>query len=146
MLGHQQDPIIDTPTVAGEQASNLILIVGLHKANNGRLCAVHEDPEKPCGSFVEVGNLVRFKRSLITNNDGKFEPAMKAVLFDAGNESCTIGFLPRAFLHRAEALQHKFAQIVDLKQQSENANMRRFSYRNGGAASALLLDDVPGFE
>ncbi|KAI8853154.1 hypothetical protein BC829DRAFT_440161 [Chytridium lagenaria] len=118
MLGHQQDPIIDTPTVAGEQASNLILIVGLHKANNGRLCAVHEDPEKPCGSFVEVGNLVRFKRSLITNNDGKFEPAMKAKPFNTS-----------------------FAQIVDLKQQSENANMRRFSYRNGGAASALLLDE-----
>ncbi|KAI8831697.1 hypothetical protein BC829DRAFT_409415 [Chytridium lagenaria] len=140
--GPQAPPILTT----SNDDSSRILIVGLHMASNGRSCIVHDDPKKPCGTFLSIGDLVRFKQGLIQNEKGEFEPAMKVLLFDAGHETCTVGFLPRAFLYQAEALHNKFGQVVELKAESENSNMRRFSFRNGGAGLVLMLDNVPEFE
>ncbi|KAI8833057.1 hypothetical protein BC829DRAFT_422631 [Chytridium lagenaria] len=105
----------------------------------------HVEEEEPCGSWLEVHNLVRFKATMIRReDDGKDEFAIKAVLIQQGHETCTIGFVPRAFLHQRDLYVNKFAQVVELLVQSPNAQVRRYSYQNGGVAIALLLDQISG--
>lgn len=74
---------------------------------------------------------------------GNDEDAIKFVRVRDGTETCTIGFLPR---HIVKSRKHKFvgkfAQIIELYDESENETMRRKSYRNKGIASFRMLGDI----
>jgi hypothetical protein len=113
-------------------------IVGLLESSNGRSCASHEC----CGKHIFPDDLVRF-RLAVANVEGRIEQAIQVVRVRDGSESCTIGFLPRNLVKSdKDKYVGKFAQIIELYENSENEVKRRKSHRNRGAASFRLLDDI----
>jgi hypothetical protein len=114
-------------------------IVGLKGTSNGRSCVSHDC----CGEHVNLDDLVRFRLS-IADIDGKIEEAIQVVRIRDGTESCTIGFLPRNIVKSGkDKFIGKFAQIIELYEDSESEVKRRKSHRNKGVASFRLLEDIP---
>ena len=127
-------------------------MVGLHNPANGRSCVAHDC----CGMHLAVGDLVRFKREIMridyappgAEPNYRYETVLKVVVVRDGVESCHVGFLPRHVVARSQEvnrLHGKFAQVLELYDNDEAANVRkRKSIRNHGMASYHLLDDVLG--
>lgn len=110
-------------------------IVGLLKGGNGRSCTCHD----VCGKYLASGDLIVFKATL--TDEG--EQAIKAVVVKDGTELCTVAFLPRnVVVLQAEEFQGKFAQVLDLYEESSNRHKRRKSKDNYGMASFILLDNI----
>lgn len=115
-------------------------IVGLNGTSNGRSCASHEC----CGAHLVIDDLVRF-RLYVADVDGKIEEAVQVIRIRDGTESCTVGFLPRNIVRSKKAAQFigKFAQIIELYEESESEVKRRKNHLKKGVASFRLLDDIP---
>jgi len=128
-------------------------IVGLQSSTFGRSC----DKHAVCGQELEVGSIVHFKRDVIVVGrdlglkDAKdtleqvAEVVVKVVLVEGGEESCTVGFLPRYIAMRPEQvcrLHGQFAQIIELYDELDTATSykRIKSARNNGMASYVLLN------
>jgi hypothetical protein len=113
-------------------------IVGLYESSNGQSCASHEC----CGKHICLDVLVRF-RLAVAEVEGRIEQAIQVVRVRDGSESCTIGFLQRNLVKSdKDKYVGKFAQIIELYENSENEVKRRKSHRNIGAASFRMLDDI----
>jgi hypothetical protein len=118
-----------------------IEIVGLQASSNGRSCVQH----KVCGEHVVVGDVLRLKRCVVTV-DGGVEEAIKLVKIADGSETCTVGFVPRAYSHNPKIVNNisKFVQVIEIySQNSLNTYKRRLAHQNKGMASASFLDDIP---
>lgn len=76
------------------------------------------------------------------------EEAIKLVKIDGGSETCTVGFIPRAFgrLERIKRMVGQFCTVVEVYQESENVFKNRLAEKNYGMASCMFLDDVPRLE
>jgi hypothetical protein len=121
-------------------------ILGLKANNNGRSCEQHDC----CGVYVVENDLVRFKLTIVDNNEGLPEPAIKAVFVKDGTELCTVGFLARNIVAREQGVAKyvdKFGQILELYDNHPNSKMKRTkSQRNSGMASFRLLEDIQNEE
>ena len=114
-------------------------IVGLKGTSNGRSCVSHDC----CGAHVNLDDLIWFRLSVADVN-GKIEEAIQVIRIQDGTESCTIGFLPRNIVKSGkEKFIGKFAQIIELYEDSESKVKRQKSHRNKGVALFCLLDDIP---
>ena len=114
-------------------------VFGIRGTTNGRSCMSHEW----CGFHLKPNDLIRFSWALVTGEDGVSEDSIKAVKIQDGTETCTIGFLPRNYIKfKGKELHAKFAQIIELYDDSDNSMMRRKSQLNVGVASYRLLDDI----
>lgn len=82
--------------------------------------------------------------------DERMETVIKAVVVLDGAELCTVGFLPRnvaARPHEAQYLNNKFAQILELYDETQGNLVRhKKSKRNQGMASFMLLKNIPEME
>ena len=132
-------------------------VVGLHSSTYGRSYDLHAI----CGHELEVGSIVRFKWDVIAV--GRYylglkgvddapnqvaEVVVKVILVEGGQESCTVGFLPRYIALRLEKVNWfhgQFAQIIELYDELEvgTSYKRTKSARNNGMASFVLLNDLP---
>ena len=112
-------------------------IVGLNCNGSGRTCCSHDC----CGKFLAINDLVRFKSDNV-EIDGKLELAMKVVTIKDGVEACTVGFLPRYMHTHIVHLDNKFAQVIEIYDQSTNSYKKSKSKRNMGMASYCILDYV----
>ena len=78
------------------------------------------------------------------------ETVIKAVVVLDRADLCTIGFLPRhvaARPHEAQYLNNKFAQILELYDETQGDLARhKKSKRNHGMASYVLLENIPEME
>lgn len=114
-------------------------IVGLHGDSNGRSCESH----RVCGAHVQPGDCLRFKL-VIVDIDNEVQEAIACHRIKDGVESCRIGFLSRNLAARSKhQFENKFAQVLELYEQSENVAKRNKSYRNKGMASFRLLEFIP---
>jgi len=132
-------------------------VVGLHSSTYGRSC----DRHAICGHEVEVGSIVRFKRDVIAVGrdylglegvdnapNQVVEVVVKVILVEGGQESCTVGFLPRYIALRPEEVSRfhgQFGQIIELYDELEagTSYKRTKSARNNGMASFVLLNNLP---
>ncbi len=117
-------------------------IVGLHLGTNGRSCECHS----VCGLALRVGDVVRFKRDVATDDesDGEEYICLKAMKIFEGVQQCFVGFIPRAvvtfgILH----YEDKCAQILELYSSSDEYHLKNRSARNKGMASFRLFEYVP---
>jgi hypothetical protein len=131
-------------------------LVGLHASSLGRSCTRHV----ACGQELEVSSIVRFRREVMLVDDATGveggpgrapETVVKAILIEHGQESCTVGFLPRHIALRPELSQRlhgQFAQIIELYDVlDEGVSYKRTkSMRNHGMAAYILLNDIPILE
>jgi hypothetical protein len=130
-------------------------IVRLHSPENGRSCVMHDC----CGWHVVPRHVVRFEREMqeivyrtpgAPEPDVRIEPVIKVGLILDDTEQCTVGFLPRhaaARPHEATRLHNKFAQVIELYNDTPEGFMRHNkSVRNHCMASYILLDNIPEFE
>jgi hypothetical protein len=118
-------------------------IVGLHRNTNGRSCSIHEC----CGKYVTVGSLLRLVPCVV-EIDGVSEEAIKLVHVFGGSDTCHVAFIPRYFIPsiiRANRL-NSFVQVVELYGDSISPHKREKSYKNGGMASCIFLEDIPPAE
>ena len=114
-------------------------IVGLNSSTNGRSCYVHDC----CGEVVKKGDLIRLKKCIVTVNNIPQE-AIKCVRVHDGVEPCTIGFIPKVLVKNQaiNTMLNRFAQIVELYNESESTMKRRKSTMYKGMAKCTLLDHV----
>jgi len=115
-------------------------IVGLDHHTNGRSCTAHDC----CGEHVEVGDVVRLVKTVVTYNDMP-EEAVKCVKVVNGVDTCTVAFIPRSLMGLEKVQNHlnKFAQVVELYVTHTNSYKRAKSKQNYGmAAIELLMEDV----
>ena len=114
-------------------------IVGLKVSSHGRPCESHSC----CGEHVSADEMIQFKYYIV-DVDGAPEDAVKACRIRDGTESCVIGFLPRNLVaSNKERYIGKFAQIVELYENSDNRTKRLKNRRNLGMAAFSLLEDIP---
>jgi hypothetical protein len=93
-------------------------IVGIYGTTNGRSCEIHDT----CGSSIAEDSLIWFKFCYVERY-GRIKPAVKAVKIQAGEERCSVGFLPREITLQPEAkdMYHDaFAVIVFLHADSDD--------------------------
>eukprot|EP00474_Spongospora_subterranea_P006065 CRZ06523.1 hypothetical protein [Spongospora subterranea] len=115
-------------------------IVGLHDASNGRSCESH----RVCGEYLESEMLVLFKHTILCTSEGTVENGVACYRIRDGVQSCRVGFLPRNIVARSkDDYEDKFAQILQLYNESDNVAKRNKSHRNKGMASFRLLDVIP---
>ena len=120
-------------------------IHGLFEDSNGRSCCSHEC----CGEHLRRDDIVRFvaTRVPLENTQGASEDAVAAIRISDGTETCRVGFLPRRLTKwKNDRCIDKFAQIIELYDDMEEAVYKRKSKRCIGVASFRLLDDIPSFE
>ena len=120
-------------------------IYGLFETSNGRSCCSHEC----CGEELRRDDIVRFvtTRVPLENTPGMSEEAVAAIRISDGTETCRVGFLPRRLAKwKKDRYVDKFAQIIELYHDMEEAVYKRKSKRCNGVASFRLLDDIPRFE
>ena len=131
--------------------------VGLHSSTYGRSC----DRNASCRHKLEVGSIVRFKQDVIAVGRDYLglegiddapnqvaEVVVKVIVVEGGQETCTVGFLPRYIALRPEEVNRfhgQFAQIIELydKLEAGMSYKRTRSAMNNGMASFVLLNDVP---
>jgi hypothetical protein len=100
-----------------------------------------------CGAHVRINDTVRFKLTMveIVGEEKELQMAMKAVVVWDGTELCTVGFLGKnivALEETSSRYQDKFAQIIELYDESDNQTKRVRSNHNLGVASFRLFDDI----
>jgi len=130
-------------------------IVGIHASSLGRSCTRHV----ACGQELEVSDIIRFKQEVMlvdeevgaAGGEGRApETVVKAILIEHGQESCTVGFVPRHIALRPEEsrrLHGQFAQIIELYDLLDEGTYKRTkSIRNHGMAAYILLNDIPILE
>jgi hypothetical protein len=122
-------------------------VLGLQASGNGRSCVQHHC----CNMLVVPNDSIKFKTTLIDGmgmgEDSKSFPeeAIKVVLICNGTECCTVGFLCKSVVvvERDKArFVGRFAQIIELYDESANKTMMLKSKRNMGIASFQLLDEI----
>jgi hypothetical protein len=115
-------------------------IVGLASGSNGRSCEVHEC----CGAAIRVGDLVRFRLTMLEIEGGEPVEALKVLKITDGTEGCHVGFLPRHFVTGARRSQmiNAFGQIIVLYKDTTIEVLRRKNARLHGVASFRLLTDI----
>ena len=116
-------------------------IVGLNAASNGRTCKMHA----VCGTNVNVGDILRLQKTVITNDEGLTEEAVACISVVVGVERCRVAFLPR-FLIRSPMIRdniNKHVQVTELYKDSTSTTKRRLSHSNSGMAAAVFLSEVP---
>lgn len=99
-----------------------------------------------CGMHVQVGDLLRLVLIVVTlRADKPPEDAIKLVKVIDGTESCTVGFIPRAFvrLERIKSRVDDFCVVLEVYDTSNNKYKKLHSKKNHGVASCLFLTDVP---
>lgn len=134
---HLNMSVFDERTPDGE-------IVGLDGRTNGRSCDLHH----VCGSVIKVDSLIRFKWCSV-KIQGRVEVAIKAVVVCGGQESCTVGFLPRTVSLQPgakDAYHDEFAVIVFLHSDSEDTSDVEASRQVLGKGYYRLLKNVPSLE
>ena len=108
-------------------------IVGFKVSSHGRSCESHSC----CGEHVSADDMIRFEYCII-DVDRKSEDAVKVCRILDGTESCVIGVLPRTLVaSNKERYIGKFAQMVELYENSDNRTKRLKNRRNLGMAAAL---------
>ena len=126
-------------------------LVGLKASSLGRSGERHV----ACGQQLEVGDFVRLKREIVLVVDDATgvaapEVVVKAVLIEHGQESCTVGFLPRHIALRpliSARLDGQLAQVIELYDTlGEDCYKRTKSIRNHGMAAYIHLNNVPLME
>ena len=122
-------------------------VLGLQASGNGRSCVQHHC----CGMLVVPNDIIKFKTTLIDGmgmgEDSKSFPeeAIKVVLIRDGTECCTVGFLCKSIVvvERDKArFVGRFAQNIELYDESANKTMMVKSKRNMDIASFQLLDEI----
>ena len=113
-------------------------IVGLKASNHSRSCESHS-----CfGEHISTHDLIQFRYCVLDVYEAP-EDAVKACRIRDGTESCVIGFLPRhVVVSNKERYIGKFAQIVELCEESDNKTKRLKNRRNLGIAAFSLLDNI----
>ena len=101
-----------------------LLVVGLHKGDSGRSCASHD----VCGEHVQVGDLLHF------------EPFNLGTEYRVLKESCHVGYLKWdvAQAHPAHHFRNRLAEVMELFYESEESDVRHYSYANYGIARIEL--------
>jgi hypothetical protein len=115
-------------------------IVGIAAGNNGRSCCQHE----VCGNHLHVGDVCRVVRCIVTINNVP-EDALKIVKIADGTDTCTVGFVPRAF-KGSRVVQdaiNGFVQVLEIYADSTNTTKRRLAHKNHGMASVMALNYIP---
>lgn len=116
-------------------------IVGLHCGSNNRSCPVHEI----CGKSVKRDDVLRLVSRVVHIRGKEPEEAICLVKIEGGTHTCTVGFIPRAFL-KIPRIRNKIgraAVVLELYSDSNNTFMRRLSNKNLGMASCRFIDDIP---
>jgi hypothetical protein len=119
-------------------------IVGLHLNSEGRSCTMHSH----CGMHVQVGDVLRLVHHVVTiRANGQPEDAFKLVKIVDGTETCTVGFLPRAYINlpRITSRVADFCTVLEVYDHS-NKFKQLLSKKNHGIASCMFLHDVPRHE
>jgi hypothetical protein len=119
-------------------------IIGLHLCSEGRSCTMHSH----CGMHVQVGDILRLVHMVVTiRQGGQPEDAIKLVKIVEGNETCTVGFIPRAFAKqpRISLRVADFCMVLEVYDHS-NKYKQLLSKKNNGVASCMFLHDVPRCE
>jgi hypothetical protein len=88
--------------------------------------------------YVEVGTVFRLNNVVVHVNMSR-EIAVEARLL--GENRCRIGFLPRMLLLAMDTFDGKLGRIEELKSKSESGYERQDSYRKGGIAKCLFLEE-----
>lgn len=116
-------------------------IVGLKVNSNGRQCHLH----CCCGESLKVGDVVKLVQTVLNDDQGPQEDAIKAVKIIQGTEGCTVGFLPRAVMTHDIVANHvnKFGIVQVVFEQSRNPYLKKRSEAYCGAAGIVLFDDIP---
>jgi hypothetical protein len=111
-------------------------IVGLNANTNGRSCTLHEC----CGKEVEPGDVLRLVPTSVSI-DGVIEDAVKCVLVIQGNDTCTVGFVPRVIANTEMVKEHHylFVQVKEVYDDSDNTYKHKKSYKNHGMAKVAVL-------
>ena len=120
-------------------------IFGVLESTNGRSRSCHQC----CGEHLKRDDVIRLVPTTVPVEGAldQAEDFIVAVLISDGTETCRVGFLPRRLAkHKRERCLNKFAQIIELYEDMEEAVYKRKSKRNNSVASFRLLDDIPRFE
>ena len=130
-------------------------IVGIHASSLGRSCTRHV----VCGQELEVSDIIRFRQELklvdeeagAASGAGRaLETVVKAILIKHGQESCTLGFIPRHIAlcpDVSRRLLGQFAQIIELYDLLDEGTYKQTkSIHNHGMAAYILLNDTPILE
>ena len=118
-------------------------ICGLKCGDRGRSCARHII----CGSQLKVGDIVKIVYTIVEvpREDGQngviAEGALRAILLEDGQETCTVGFMPRACVRFGlEKYGNKYCRIMQLYEDSHDVQLRRRSHESYGIASFTIID------
>lgn len=116
-------------------------IVGLLSGTNGRTCCMHDI----CGSYVQVGDILRLKKCVVETRPDVVEDAIQCVRIVDGVESCKVAFIPRSHMHSKRVMENinGYIQVTDLYSSSSNAMKRRKSQQNRGIAGCVFLQSIP---
>jgi hypothetical protein len=123
-------------------------VLGLQAFGNGRSCVQHYC----CGMLVFPHGIIKFKTTVIDGmgmgegNKCVLEEAIKAVLICNGTECCTVGFLCKSLVvverDKRRFVVGRFAQIIELNDESVNMTIMLKIKRNMGIASLQLLGEI----
>jgi hypothetical protein len=126
----------------GDHRSNMFEICGLKESSNGRSCTAHE----VCGQHVIVNDILRLKECIVVVN-GVAEKAIKLVKLAGGNETCTVGFIPRIY-YRMNKVQNSIngsIQVVSLYKNGTTYEQSK-DHANRGMAVCCFIDEIPILE
>jgi hypothetical protein len=78
------------------------------------------------------------------HHDG-YEDAIKLVKIAVGAESCIVGYVPRAYLKKAQVVWslNREVQVIELNEHSANTTNVAMAKRNMGMASVIALHMIP---
>jgi hypothetical protein len=115
-------------------------IVGLLKGTNHRNCCQHD----VCGQHVAKGDLLRLVHRVVETTDQGTENAISLVKMESDMHTCTVAFLPRAYLQIPFITQRIGSVIVvdELYNDSTNSIKRRLSHTNHGMAACHFINDT----
>jgi hypothetical protein len=114
-------------------------IVGLLKGNNHRNCCQHD----VCGQHVVKGDLLRLVLRVVETTDNGTENAISLVKMESDMHTCTVAFLPRAYLKMPYFIERIGSVVVvdELYSESTNSIKRRLSNTNFGMAACHFVND-----
>jgi hypothetical protein len=112
-------------------------IVGLHCGSSNRNCCAHEI----CGVNVVKGDLLRLVSCVVEISGKGPEEAISLVKLDGETHTCTVAFIPRAFLEMPSIVDRigTVAIVEELYSESPNTFKRRLSNKNLGMAACRFI-------
>ena len=129
--------VLDTPEASSRALlQQYVEIVGTNRSDLGRQCECHADG---CGRSLCIGSLARFRNEVIINGHGQEEEVISAYTFEAGIESCRVGFLPWHLKAKKAEYVGKVVQVISLEDLSDSKNDCCRSHRYGGIVVAVLI-------